>query len=76
MEVSFTAPVDVSDLHAMAGIAGVRTSGDKIQLYTDEPDRAIRGLVDYSNSNDLEIVTLNTMTPTLEDVFVKLTEEE
>ncbi|MEA3324340.1 MAG: ATP-binding cassette domain-containing protein [Euryarchaeota archaeon] len=75
VEVSFTAPADVSDLSAMAGITGVRTSGDKIQLYTDEPDRAIRGLVDYSRSNDLEIVTLNTLTPTLEDVFVKLTEE-
>jgi ABC-2 type transport system ATP-binding protein len=75
VEVSFTAPVEVSDLSAMSGIAGVRTSGDKIQLYTDEPDRAIRGLVDYSRSNDLEIVTLNTLTPTLEDVFVKLTEE-
>jgi len=75
VEVSFTAPVDVSDLRAMSGIAGVRASGDKIQLYTDEPDRAIRGLVDYSKANDLEIVTLNTLTPTLEDVFVKLTEE-
>ncbi|MEA1870290.1 MAG: ATP-binding cassette domain-containing protein [Euryarchaeota archaeon] len=75
VEVSFTAPVDVSDLRAIAGIARVRTSGDKIQLYTAEPDRAIRGLVDYSRSSGLEIVTLNTLTPTLEDVFVKLTEE-
>ncbi|NIA09989.1 MAG: ATP-binding cassette domain-containing protein [Nitrospiraceae bacterium] len=74
VEVSFTAPVDVSDLCAISGIARVRTSGDKMQLYTDETDRAIRGLVDYSRSSDLEIVTLNTLTPTLEDVFVKLTE--
>ncbi|MEA1894431.1 MAG: ATP-binding cassette domain-containing protein [Euryarchaeota archaeon] len=76
VEVSFTAPVDASDLCTMAGITGVRTSGDKIQLCTDEPDRTIRSLVDYSQSFGMEIVTLNTMTPTLEDVFVKLTEEE
>jgi len=75
VEVSFTAPVDVSDLSAMSGIARVRTSGDKIQLYTDEPDRTIRSLVDFSKSFGREIVTLNTLTPTLEDVFVKLTEE-
>jgi len=75
VEVSFTAPVDVSDLGAMPGITRVKTSGDKIQLYTAEPDRAIRGLVDYSGSSGLEIVTLNTLTPTLEDVFVKLTED-
>lgn len=75
VEVSFTAPVDASDLRTLAGITHVRTSGDKIQLYTAEPDRTIRGLVDFSKANDLEIVTLNTLTPTLEDVFVKLTEE-
>ena len=75
VEVSFTAPVDASDLSTISGIARVRTSGDKIQLYTDDPDRTIRGLVDYSRSFGLEIVTLNTLTPTLEDVFVKLTEE-
>ncbi|KAF5414228.1 MAG: Vitamin B12 import ATP-binding protein BtuD [Candidatus Methanogaster sp.] len=74
VEVSFTAPVGVSNLRDMAGITGVRTSGDKVQLYTDDPDRTIRGLVECSSSNNLEIVTLNTLTPTLEDVFVKLTE--
>ena len=68
-------PVDASDFHAMSGVIDIRMSGDKLRLYTDEPDRIIRQLVDYSRSNDMEIVTLNTLTPTLEDVFIKLTEE-
>ena len=75
VEVSFAMPVDASDLHAMSGVIDIRMSGDKLRLYTDEPDRIIRQLVDYSRSNDMEIVTLNTLTPTLEDVFIKLTEE-
>jgi ABC-2 type transport system ATP-binding protein len=50
-------------------------SGDKLRLYTNEPGRTIYQLVDYSRSNNLEIVMLNTLTPTLEDAFIKLTEE-
>nr|QNO49531.1 vitamin B12 import ATP-binding protein BtuD [Methanosarcinales archaeon ANME-2c ERB4] len=75
VEVSFAMPVDASDFHAMSGVIDIRMSGDKLRLYTDEPDRIIRQLVDYSRSNGVEIVTLNTLTPTLEDVFIKLTEE-
>jgi ABC-2 type transport system ATP-binding protein len=75
VEVSFDMPVDASDFHTMPGVIDVRMSGDKLRLYTNEPGRTIYQLVDYSRSNDLEIVMLNTLTPTLEDVFIKLTEE-
>ena len=73
VEIGFNVPVDISDFHTMPGVTDVRMSGDKLRLYTDEPGRMVYQLVDYSRSNDLEIVTLNTLTPTLEDVFIKLT---
>nr|QNO49800.1 hypothetical protein DBPBNLAN_00010 [Methanosarcinales archaeon ANME-2c ERB4] len=75
VEVSFDMPADASDFHAMPGVIDIRMNGDKIRLYTDEPCRIIHQLVDYSRSNNMEIVTLNTLTPTLEDAFIKLTEE-
>ena len=75
VEVSFDMPVDASDFSDLSGVIDVRMSGDKLRLYTNEPGRTIYQLVDYSRSNDLEIVMLNTLTPTLEDVFIKLTEE-
>ncbi len=75
VEVSFDMPVDASDFSDLSGVIDVRISGDKLRLYTNEPGRTIYQLVDYSRSNDLEIVMLNTLTPTLEDVFIKLTEE-
>jgi ABC-2 type transport system ATP-binding protein len=75
VEVSFDMPVDASDLSDLSGVIDVRMSGDKLRLYTNEPGRTIYQLVDYSRSNNLEIVMLNTLTPTLEDVFIKLTEE-
>jgi ABC-2 type transport system ATP-binding protein len=75
VEVSFNMPVDVFDFPDISGVIDVRMSGDKLRLYTSEPGRTIYQLVDYSRSNSLEIVTLNTLTPTLEDVFIKLTRE-
>ena len=74
VEVSFDMPVDASDFSDLSGVIDIRMSGDKLRLYTNEPGRTIYQLVDYSRSNDLEIVMLNTLTPTLEDVFIKLTE--
>lgn len=76
VEVSFDMPVDASDFSDLSGVIDIRMSGDKLRLYTNEPGRTIYQLVDYSRSNDLEIVMLNTLTPTLEDVFIKLTEEK
>lgn len=75
VEVSFDMPVDASYFSDLSGVIDVRMSGDKLRLYTNEPGKTIYQLVDYSRSNDLEIVMLNTLTPTLEDVFIKLTEE-
>jgi len=75
VEVSFDMPVDASDFSDLSGVSDVRMSGDKLRLYTNEPGRTIYQLVDYSRSNDLKIVMLNTLTPTLEDVFIKLTED-
>ncbi|RZN15468.1 MAG: ATP-binding cassette domain-containing protein [Methanosarcinales archaeon] len=76
VEVSFDMPVDASDLLDLSGVIDVRMSGDKLRLYTNEPGRTIYQLVDYSRSNNLEIVMLNTLAPTLEDVFIKLIEEK
>ncbi|MEA1906722.1 MAG: ATP-binding cassette domain-containing protein [Euryarchaeota archaeon] len=75
LEVSFMAHVDSSDLRRIPGVTKVRESGDKIYLCTDEPGMTISHLVDYCQSGGIEIVTLNTLTPTLEDVFIKLTGE-
>ncbi len=73
LEVSFRAHVDNSDLRRIFGVTDVRVSGDKTYLYTDEPGMTIQHLVDYCRSGGIEIVTLHTLTPTLEDVFIKLT---
>ena len=73
VEVSFNKDVPKSDLLALQGIESVEKMGDKFRLYAEDPARAISTLVDYTRSKDVEIVSLATISPTLEDVFVAYT---
>lgn len=74
VEVSFDKPIDVRYLQ-IPGVREVIKTGDKVRLYVDEPGDVIVYLVDYARLNKLKIVSLNTLAPTLEDVFIKLIKE-
>ncbi|MFQ6065976.1 MAG: ATP-binding cassette domain-containing protein [bacterium] len=50
--------------------------GDKFRLYTQDPDGVIRKLTEYSEKEKINFLSLNTLGPSLEDVFVKLTESK
>lgn len=75
IEVSFDKPVTVEDLSKINSIKEAKKTGDKIRLYVDEPSVAIDKLVDFARSKRLRILSLNTLKPTLEDVFLKLVRE-
>jgi ABC-2 type transport system ATP-binding protein len=47
--------------------------GDKMRLYTEDPAALIPRVVQYAESNRLRIVSLNTLSPSLEDVFLEIT---
>ncbi len=74
VEVSFSKPVKTLHLSKLPKVNKVKKMGDKLRLYTDEPSDVVCSLVDYAKSNDLRIVTLNTLAPSLEDVYIKLIE--
>jgi ABC-2 type transport system ATP-binding protein len=74
VEVSFDRDVVQSDLSGLLGVDSVERMGDKFRLYAREPAEVIYSLVDYARSEKAEIVSLATISPTLEDVFVKYTE--
>jgi len=75
VEVSFNKSVSVNELPKNANVTEAKKIGDKIKLYTDEPHSVINSIIDYARSQDLKIVSLNTLAPTLEDVFIKLVRE-
>lgn len=61
------------NLSVMPGIISSTKMGDKWRLYTEDPSSLILRIVDYANSNDLRIVSLTTMAPSLEDVYLEIT---
>jgi len=75
VEVGFDKAVGVDELLHVTGIREMKKMGDKIRLYTDNPDKVIDSLVDYARSKNLRIISINTLKPSLEDVFVELTRE-
>ncbi|WP_048147789.1 ATP-binding cassette domain-containing protein [Palaeococcus ferrophilus] len=50
----------------------IERKGDKLKIKTDDPDATVKELVRYAEEKGLRIVSLKTLTPSLEDVFVEL----
>jgi len=75
IEVSLDKAVNVEDLSQFLCVKEAKKTGDKISLYVDEPSVVIDKLVDFARSKSLKIISLNTLAPTLEDVFLKLVKE-
>lgn len=75
IEVSFDNAVSVEDLSKVQSVKEAKKTGDKLRLYVDEPSVVIDKLVDFARSKGLKIISINTLTPSLEDVFLKLTKE-
>lgn len=63
----------VHDLEAISGCDAVVKQGDKFNLYTQEPAEVLPGLMGYAEERALRVISLNTLKPRLEDVFLKMT---
>jgi len=75
IEVSFDREIPGDALAGLAGVTGANRTGDKWQITADNRDAAIRSLVTFSQQNGSAIVTLNTLAPSLDDAFLRLTQE-
>jgi ABC-2 type transport system ATP-binding protein len=72
VEVLFDKPAKLAELTKRAEIAKASLAGNKVRLYTANPSAIIEFIVDFARQNNLQILSLNTMMPSLEDVFIKL----
>jgi len=75
VEVAFdpTPPNISADLEHIEGVNEVRKEGDKFRLYTNDPSTVLLNLWGYMKTRGLKPITVNTLGPSLEDVFVRLT---
>jgi ABC-2 type transport system ATP-binding protein len=76
IEVSFDREVSGGLLTGLDGITDAKRSGDKWLLMAEDPDTAIGSLVGFSREQGASVVTLHTLAPSLDDVFLQLTGEE
>ena len=76
VEVSFSGTAELESLEAIPGVSAVKKIGDKYKLYTTDPGILVNVLANYSSSNGLKIISLHTLSPSLEDAFVALVGKE
>ncbi|MGD8544788.1 MAG: ATP-binding cassette domain-containing protein [Candidatus Bathyarchaeota archaeon] len=76
VEVSFDEPVSIDELVKTKSVLQAKKIGDKIRLYTDDPHSVVNELMKYARFKRLRIISLNTLAPTLEDIFIKLVKEQ
>lgn len=77
VEVAFDKPIiDLDSLQGVDGVSEVKKEGDKLKLYTDQPGDVACQIAEYANAHELKVLALNTLAPSLEDVFVHLTNRD
>jgi ABC-2 type transport system ATP-binding protein len=62
-----------TELGDLPMVSDARREGDKIRLYTADPASLIAAVSDYAESRQNRIISITTLGPTLEDVFIHLT---
>ncbi|MGV8087455.1 MAG: ABC transporter ATP-binding protein [Methanomicrobiales archaeon] len=75
IEVSFDREIAADVLVRLPGVVRANRTGDKWQITAEDRDFVIRSLVAFSQQQGAAIVTLNTLAPSLDDAFLRLTQE-
>lgn len=75
IELAFEAapPDALKGLGEIPDVSEVLKEGDKFRLFTNDPSGLLASAWSYAQKNNLKLITVNTIGPSLEDVFVKLT---
>jgi ABC-2 type transport system ATP-binding protein len=76
IEVLFDKPVNLAKLAEKLKMANIAPAGNKFRIYTANPHIIIENLVDFVRENNLKILDLDTMMPSLEDIFIKLIKQK
>jgi ABC-2 type transport system ATP-binding protein len=63
-------------LGALPGVSTKVKMGDKWRLYTNDPSALLPQLMDYARLHNLRVASLNTLGPSLEDVFLDITGQQ
>jgi len=75
VEISFDKPIVSSLIEESRLVSRVEKRGDKWKLYTDNPDKLVKYLAEFAQDRDLAFTSIEICRASLEDAFMKLTED-
>ncbi|MHC1605746.1 MAG: ATP-binding cassette domain-containing protein [Candidatus Methanofastidiosia archaeon] len=75
VEVVFEENLEVGDLSSYFKNVRVMRIGDRIKFYTNSPGKLATQIISFAKENGLSVLEINTFPPSLEDIFLELTEE-
>lgn len=61
------------ELRRLPGVNDAQKIGDKFKLYTEDPSEVIDAVMAYAHAHGLKVISITTLGPSLEDVFIRLT---
>ena len=73
VDVSFSEHVEEEELCKVGGVIEIHRLGDKIRLTVGSDVDVVEELTDYARTRGLRITTINTLKPSLEDAFLRIT---
>jgi ABC-2 type transport system ATP-binding protein len=76
VEIGFGKPVNPKTLSQLPNADKVEGAGNnKMRIYTANPCSLVASLVDFTRSHSLTMMSLNIQPPSLEEAFIRLTQE-
>jgi len=63
----------MDDLRRLPMVNDAQKAGDKFKLYTQDPSEVIDAVMAYARTHNLKVISITTLGPSLEDVFIRLT---
>jgi len=73
IEVTFTSPVQRINLEELEAYGQVEAKDNTLWIQVTDVSKSLKALTSFADDNGLEVVYMNTVKPSLEEAFVKLT---
>jgi ABC-2 type transport system ATP-binding protein len=73
IEVTFTSPVHPNNLEELEAYGPVEAKDNRVWIQVTDVSKSLKALTSFADDHGLDVVSMNTMKPSLEDAFVHLT---
>lgn len=73
IEATFTSPVQPKNLEELEEYGQVEAKGNTLWIQVTNISKSLRALMSFADDHGLKVVYINTVKPSLEEAFVKLT---